>query len=246
MKPVFLSIQATYAHVHLALFTKSVCSVRLSSTQSRASSHLIPLCISLLDKQNLRLQDLDFIAIDKGPGAFTSLRVALATVNGIAFAHHLPLIGIDSLDAFTHDITTQITAHTIPAYRYILVLLNAYNNDVYYCLSCFNTTTKNYESCTKGCGKIDAVLAMIIKEFAPKELIGTGNGCTQHLDLITSLTKEIHFYHHDQALPTVDSIGALGLQQFSTQASPCYKIEPNYLKSQYFAIAQHPEQKKNS
>lgn len=203
--------------------------------------------MSLLDSQNLGLQDLDFIAIDKGPGAFTSLRVALATVNGIAFAHRIPLVGVDSLDALSCDITAQISDHKIPAYTYILVLLNAYNNDVYYALSRFNQTENSYDLLTKGCGKIDAVLAMISKEYAPQELIGTGNGCSQHLNLITSLlSQETHFYHHDQATPSVDSIGSLGLQQFSTQTSPCYKIEPNYLKSQYFAIAQHPEQKKNS
>ncbi len=247
MKPVFLSIQATYAHVHLALFNKSACCARLSSTQARASSHLIPLCMSLLESQSLHLSDLNFIAIDKGPGAFTSLRVALATVNGIAFAHRIPLIGVDSLDAFTYDVTAQITAQKIPAYSYILVLLNAYNNDVYYTLSHLSIATNAYDLCVKGCGKIDTVLAMITKDYAPQELIETGNGCTQHLDLITaSLPKEICVYHHDQATPTVDSIGALGVQQFLTQTSHSYKIEPNYLKSQYFAIAQHPGQKKNS
>ncbi len=203
--------------------------------------------MSLLEDQNLQLADLDFIAIDKGPGAFTSLRVALATVNGIAFAHRIPLVGVDSLDALTYDVTIQITDHKIPAYSYILVILNAYNNDVYYALSRFNQTQNSYEMLNKGCAKIDAVLTMISKEYAPQELIGTGNGCAQHLDLITSsLSQEIRFYHHDQATPSVDSIGSLGLQQFLAQTTPCYKIEPNYLKSQYFAIAQHPEQKKNS
>jgi tRNA threonylcarbamoyladenosine biosynthesis protein TsaB len=237
MEPIFLSIQATYAHVQLALFKQNICIACLSKSETRASSQLVLLIDELLASHNLQLADLNFIAIDKGPGAFTSLRVAIATVNGIAFANHVPLIGIDSLDALVHDVAAQATSKQVPSHGYILVLLNAYNNDVYYALAQFNATTQRYETCLKGCHKIDTVLEQIKKDYAPREIIGTGNGCAQHYELLQkTFGKDVLIYHHQQATPTAETIGVLGLEKFLSEQAHTYKVEPNYLKSQYFAL----------
>jgi tRNA threonylcarbamoyl adenosine modification protein YeaZ len=237
MKPIFISIQATYAHVHLALFKQNTCIARLSKSETRASSQLVLLIDELLASHNFQVADLNFIVIDKGPGAFTSLRVAIATVNGIAFANHTPLIGIDGLDALVHDVAAQVHSKQIPALSYILVLLNAYNNDVYYALAPFNATAQRYEIGLKGCHKIDTVLEQIKKEYAPRDLIGTGNGCAQHYEMMQQiLGKDVQIYHHQQATPTAESIGVLGLEKFLSEQTHTYKVEPNYLKSQYFAL----------
>jgi tRNA threonylcarbamoyladenosine biosynthesis protein TsaB len=45
------------------------------------------------------LDDVSIVAVCLGPGAFTGLRVGLATVQGLAFARHLPVVGISALDA---------------------------------------------------------------------------------------------------------------------------------------------------
>jgi tRNA threonylcarbamoyladenosine biosynthesis protein TsaB len=240
MKPVFISIQATYANVHLALFKKDVCVARTSKSETRASSHLILFVEEMLSANHLRLADLDFIAIDKGPGAFTSLRVAVATINGIAFAHRIPLIGIDSLNALIYDVSEKVKSKQIPSLDFILALLNAYNNDVYYALAQFDDFTKHYEIRSNGCNKIDTVLALIQKDYVPRKIIGTGNGCAQHYDLIKdAFDDEVQIYHHQQATPTAEGIGALGLEQFLSEQTHTYKIEPHYLKSQYFALTSH-------
>ncbi len=61
---------------------------------------LVPLIGSLLDELSLRLPDLDAIAVAKGPGSYTGLRIGVSTAKGLCYAHDLPLLGIDSLDAY--------------------------------------------------------------------------------------------------------------------------------------------------
>lgn len=45
------------------------------------------------------LDDVSVLAVGLGPGAFTGLRVGLATVQGLAFARNLPVVGVSALDA---------------------------------------------------------------------------------------------------------------------------------------------------
>ncbi len=97
----------------LAIDTSSAwCSVALSldpSTENLvqrhellgpgASQHLLPWIIDLLKQEGMTLRDLDAIAVGIGPGAFTGVRLAVAVVQGLALATHIPVAPVASLDA---------------------------------------------------------------------------------------------------------------------------------------------------
>jgi tRNA threonylcarbamoyladenosine biosynthesis protein TsaB len=46
------------------------------------------------------MEDIRALGIALGPGSFTSLRVGLSLVKGLALARHLPLLGIPTLDIY--------------------------------------------------------------------------------------------------------------------------------------------------
>ncbi len=53
----------------------------------------------LLDMANLKVSDIDRIAISEGPGSFTGLRIGMAAVKGLAWACDIPCCGVSTLAA---------------------------------------------------------------------------------------------------------------------------------------------------
>ena len=60
---------------------------------------VLPLVQAVLDQAKLSLSELDGIAVSIGPGSFTGLRIALATVKGFAYELGIPVVGISTLHA---------------------------------------------------------------------------------------------------------------------------------------------------
>lgn len=60
---------------------------------------LMPLIDALFRQVDIRLEELDAVAVSQGPGSYTGLRIGVSTAKGLAFARDIPLIGVDTLDA---------------------------------------------------------------------------------------------------------------------------------------------------
>jgi tRNA threonylcarbamoyladenosine biosynthesis protein TsaB len=58
--------------------------------------------VRLLDRQHLRVGDIDLFAVASGPGSFTGLRIGIATMQGLALANGKNIAGISALDALYH------------------------------------------------------------------------------------------------------------------------------------------------
>jgi tRNA threonylcarbamoyl adenosine modification protein YeaZ len=55
--------------------------------------------LAALTACGLTLRDVTLLVVGLGPGPFTGLRVGLATIEGLAFATGLPVVGVSGLDA---------------------------------------------------------------------------------------------------------------------------------------------------
>lgn len=95
-----LGIESSGARGGVALVEDgAVRAVRLFEKGMVHGREIAPAIRALHDELGARLEELDLVACDIGPGSYTGLRVGLAAAKGLAMALGKPLVGVASLDA---------------------------------------------------------------------------------------------------------------------------------------------------
>ncbi len=69
-----------------------------------------------------KLSDLDAIAVSKGPGSYTGLRIGVSTAKGLCYSLDVPLISLETLDVLAEQVTEPTT---------IIPMLDARRMEVY-------------------------------------------------------------------------------------------------------------------
>lgn len=93
------------------------------------ASMLAPMLQDILKERGLSVKDCDAVAVSKGPGSYTGLRVGASTAKGLCFASGLPLIAVGSLDALVWE---AIEGGMLPeGYKYIVPMIDARRMEVY-------------------------------------------------------------------------------------------------------------------
>ena len=68
---------------------------------------LHPFIQELLKEVNLTSSNIEAVAVSKGPGSYTGLRIGVSAAKGMCFAIDKPLISIETLKSLAHSISIQ-------------------------------------------------------------------------------------------------------------------------------------------
>ena len=68
------------------------------------SETLLPMLDEVVNALDLSLDTIDAIAVAKGPGSFTGLRIGSATAKGLGLALDKPVIGVSTLEALAYNL----------------------------------------------------------------------------------------------------------------------------------------------
>jgi len=86
----------------------------------------------VLKQAKISKEKLDAIAVSKGPGSYTGLRIGVSAAKGLCYALDLPLISVPTLESLAHQIDSTD--------GYIIAMLDARRMEVYSAI--FSATKK--------------------------------------------------------------------------------------------------------
>lgn len=92
------------------------------------ASHITLFIEEVMFAANKKYSDLHAIAISKGPGSYTGLRIGVSTAKGLCYALDIPLIGIDTIEAMASGFTEFFN---IPDSSLLIPMLDARRMEVY-------------------------------------------------------------------------------------------------------------------
>jgi tRNA threonylcarbamoyladenosine biosynthesis protein TsaB len=174
---------------------------------------LHPFMQEILIEADILSEELDGIAVSKGPGSYTGLRIGVSAAKGLCFALNIPLISIDTLLALSHSINVDNGV--------IVPMLDARRMEVYAAV---------FDS---GHNQIRKVQAEIIDEASFSEYLslGTvyflGDGAQKCQEIITH--KNAVFIL--DKFPSYRQMAALSYQKYVRQEiEDVAYFEPFYLK----------------
>lgn len=187
----YIIINHTPETFEVALFINNTLHEQHHEDKRLASKCLIPLIDRMLRHNNITLAHLSFLGINQGPGLFSTLRSIIATANGLHFSTNIPLIGVDGLNATALEFYDA-------TYEYTVTLLNAYNEEVYYTITCRKKTI------AQGYDTIEHFLSTLLQKISASSLTKAlqneqhpirfiGNGTIVHQEAIKN-HPEVHAF----------------------------------------------------
>ena len=93
----------------------SVIAIREDSDNGYSHAEKLHVFIQeVLDETNLEIGSLNAVAVSKGPGSYTGLRIGVSAAKGLCYAAELPLISIPTLDALACQVQKDHVDYIIP------------------------------------------------------------------------------------------------------------------------------------
>jgi tRNA threonylcarbamoyl adenosine modification protein YeaZ len=127
--PLLVAIDTATRRAAIALGSGSDMPLARRSWEAgyRHGEELLAVLDELLREAAIGLGDVSGVVVGTGPGAFTGLRVGMATAKGLAYGLHIPLVGVGSAAALALAARTERDAPD----RGVAVLMPAGPHDRY-------------------------------------------------------------------------------------------------------------------
>jgi tRNA threonylcarbamoyladenosine biosynthesis protein TsaB len=118
-----LALETSTEACSVALLSNGTLVSRSEIAPRRHAELLLPMCEAVLAEAGVTRRQLDAIAVGRGPGAFTGVRLAISAAQGIALALDIPVLPVSSLAALALDAPDDATS--------ILAVIDARMGEIY-------------------------------------------------------------------------------------------------------------------
>ena len=155
--PFFICIDTATSVCSVVLTRDDKALTKKESTEDKAHASRLGVFIKqVMDEADLKIDQLDAIAVSKGPGSYTGLRIGVSTAKGLCYGAGIPLIAVETLQVMANGMCPvamdTFTADYYPDSALFCPMIDARRMEVYTALFDINNR------------KIRETTAMIVKE----------------------------------------------------------------------------------
>ena len=126
-----LAIETSAEACSVALADGDAVNERFEHAPMKHAELILPMVSALLGEAGWKTADLDVIAFGRGPGSFTSLRIGIGVVQGLAWGADIPVVPVSSLAAVAQAALDR-AAGELPARPEVLVAMDARMGEVFH------------------------------------------------------------------------------------------------------------------
>lgn len=94
-----------------------------------------------LEKAKIEFSDLVAVAISKGPGSYTGLRIGTSAAKGLCYGLNIPLIAIETLTAMANSVASSVERASV-----LIPMIDARRAEVFCSIHQHGSTTKRVHS----------------------------------------------------------------------------------------------------
>jgi len=215
----------------LAIETSSeACSVALRIGEETHEVHqhaplrhaelLLPAVSRLLADAGLAIGALDAIAFGRGPGSFTSLRIGIGVVQGLAWAADIPVVPCSSLAAVAQEAAGLVGEPC----QHVCVAMDARMQEVF-CAE----FAPGAGGVVGAVGEERVCAPAAFRVSAPGAYVAAGNGFARYPEL--QPLAEAAMACHDDLWPRASLIASLALDWLDSNAPlPAAQAQPVYIR----------------
>lgn len=186
----------------------------LDITRGQAE-HLMPLINDVMQKSGANYNNLDMIAVTQGPGAFTGMRIGLATAKSIGMVINKPVVGVSCFDAVLESyFGDHAPMDTISLYG---VILETKRKDYYFQMFEGDISVKN-EAAAMSADDISSVMQ-------GKECLFVGDAVARYAD---EIGQGIQSFSIDA--PKAHVIAKLAIDKYKNEGKNAVNSDPVYLR----------------
>ncbi len=194
------------------------------------SEKLMPLIEALMKELELKIQDIDVIAISEGPGSYTGLRIGAAIAKSLAYAVNIPIANVPT--------TMSLAGNIFDINNMIVPIMDAKAGRIY---------TGIYKWENSGLAKIKKQFACNIDELieilneSSESVIFNGDGSVNYRDVIEDkLNRKANFAAARFNYLNASTLASIGYNM----AIKNELINASDFKPQYLRLSQAERNKK--
>ena len=216
-----LAIETSTESCSVALLHGDAVLERSELAPRRHAELVLPMAESLLAESGLKRAQLDGIAVGRGPGAFTGVRLGISVAQGLAFALDLPVVTVSSLAA----LAMQAPPNDSP----VLVVMDARMGEVYACA--FERMEPAQPDCLRPLSGERVARAEDLALPPARNWNVIGSGWDAYRDALRARLPGEPAWARGDAFPQARDIARLALPRFEAgEALPPEQALPVYLR----------------